>query len=142
MLKIGELSDLAGTSDKTIRYYEEIGLLPQPQRAANGYRLYDDRAVERLRFIRQARVLDFALNDIAEILAFRERSEVPCGYVMNLIDRRIAEIEARIRDLEQMREELKVLQKAGHDLPEDVLMRACVCHLIQEGVGNNEQETS
>lgn len=142
MLRIGELSNLTGTSAKTIRYYEEIGLLPQPQRAENGYRLYDKADAERLQFIRRARTLDFALDDIDEVLAFRERDEPPCRYVMDLMARRIEEIEARLRDLEQIRDELKSLHSAGQDLPEDVLMRACVCHLIQTGIdetgGTNE----
>ena len=142
MFQIGELGNLTGTSDKTIRYYEGIGLLPEPQRAANGYRLYGEADVERLRFVRRARALDFTLDDIAEVLAFRERSEPPCRYVMTLMEWRVNEIEARIHDLEQMRDELKVLQEAGRDLPEDVFMRECVCHLIQTGVTQDEEDRS
>jgi len=134
MMRIGELSEQAGVPSKTIRYYEEIGLLPQPQRADNGYRIYADSDVDRLQFIRRARALDFALDEIAEILAFRERNEPPCGYVMDLICHQIDAIENRIRDLERIRDELKALHEAGQDLPEDVRMRACICHLVQTGI--------
>ncbi len=134
MLQIGELSARTGVSSKTIRYYEDIGLLPEPQRADNGYRVYTDEDVERLHFIRRARALDFALDEIAEILAFRERNEPPCSHVMDLICRQIDDIESRIRDLERIRDELKALHEAGQHLPEDVRMRACICHLVQTGV--------
>lgn len=134
MLHIGELSKRTGVPSKTIRYYEEIGLLPQPQRAANGYRLYSEEDADRLQFIRRARALNFALDEIAEILAFRERNEPPCRHVMDLICHQIDEIESRIRDLERIRNELKALHEAGQNLPEDVRMRTCICHLVQTGV--------
>jgi DNA-binding transcriptional MerR regulator len=134
MFQIGELSARTGVSNKAIRYYEEIGLLPPAKRAENDYRIFDEEDVERLLFIRRARSLDFALEDITEILAFRDRKEPPCSYVMTLMSSQIDEISARIRDLERMREELKALHRAGLQLPEDVQMRSCVCHLIGTGV--------
>lgn len=140
MLRIGELSDHVGVPSKTIRYYEEIGLLPEPQRAENGYRIYADADVDRLQFIRRARALDFSLDDIAEILAFRERDEPPCRYVMDLMCDQIVVIEQRIRDLERLRDELTALHTAGQNLPEDVQMRACVCHLIQTGMETKSEE--
>lgn len=136
--QIKELGDRTGVSTKTIRYYESLGLLPPPKRADNGYRIYDSADVERLQFVRRARALDFALDEIAEILAFRDRSEPPCRYVMDVMHDRIDEIEERIRDLEKLRDELKVLHHAGRQLPEDVYMRACVCHLIQVGVSQSQ----
>lgn len=137
MLQIGELSEHTGVPSKTIRYYEEIGLLPEPQRAENGYRVYSQDDVDRLQFIRRARALDFALDEIAEILAFRERNETPCRYVMDLICHQIDAIESRIRDLERIRDELKALHEAGQDLPEDVRMRTCICHLVQTGISSS-----
>lgn len=134
MYQIGELSALTEVQEKTIRYYEDIGLLPPAQRSANSYRVYGEADVERLRFIRRSRALDFALDEIMEILAFRERSEPPCQYVMNLMHEQIDKVEERIRNLQQIRDELKALYEAGQKLPEDVQMRACVCHLIQVGI--------
>lgn len=134
MLQIGELSEQTGVPSKTIRYYEEIGLLPEPQRAENGYRVYSQDDVDRLQFIRRARALDFALDEIAEILVFRERNEPPCKHVMDLIRHQIDAIESRIRDLERTRDELKALHEAGQDLPEDLRMRTCICHLVQTGI--------
>ena len=139
MLKIGNLSEQTGVSTEAIRYYERIGLIPEPQRADNGYRVYTQSDVERLNFIRRARALDIALDEINEILAFRERNEPPCSHVMMVMERRIEEIENRIRDLQRVRDEIKRLHEAGKQLPEDVQMKACVCHLIQTGIQEKEE---
>ncbi|MCI0710765.1 MAG: heavy metal-responsive transcriptional regulator [Chloroflexi bacterium] len=134
MFTIGDLSTKTGVSTEAIRYYERIGLIPEPQRADNGYRVYAEADVERLHFIRRARTLDIALDEIEEILAFRERNEPPCSHVMRVMERRIEEIEHRIRDLQRMRDEIQHLHEAGKQLPEDVQMKSCVCHLIQTGI--------
>lgn len=130
MLQIGELSKRTGVLSTTIRYYEQINLLPRPHRTESGYRIYDEGDVERLQFIKRARALDFALDEIAEILAFRERYEPPCQYVMKAMREKIDRIQEQIRDLERLGAELSALYEAGQQLPEDVLMRQCVCHLI------------
>lgn len=131
MVSIGVLSQLTNVSSETIRYYERIDLLPPAQRANNGYRQYDDVDVERLQFIRRLRSLDFALEEIREILAFKERQEPSCQYVMNVMDKQIHEIEQRMQDLQKLQGEIQSLYDAGKKLPEDVQMKACVCHLIQ-----------
>ncbi len=140
MFQIKELSVRTGVPAKTIRYYEEIGLLPPSRRADNGFRVYDDTDAERLRFIGRARALDFALDEIAEILAFRERNQPPCQYVMDLMHDQIDQVSVRIRDLEQLRDELVALYDAGQHLPEDVTMRTCVCHLIEIGPNSGDKE--
>jgi DNA-binding transcriptional MerR regulator len=131
MYSIGQLSQKTGVSTKTIRYYERIELLSRPKRAENGYRQYDQNDVEQLQFIRRSRALDFALDEIREILDFRERHEPPCTFVMSVMKDRIGEIDQRIQDLENLRDNLTTLYEAGKHLPEDEQMRTCVCHLIQ-----------
>ncbi len=131
MYSIGQISQKTGVSPETIRYYERIALLPSPHRADNGYRQYDDEDVERLQFIRRSRALNFALDEIQEILAFRERNEPPCHYVMGVMAEHIEEIETRIADLEKLRDDMQTLYEAGKHLPEDIQMKRCVCHLIQ-----------
>jgi DNA-binding transcriptional MerR regulator len=131
MYSIGQLSQRTGVATETIRYYERIALLSRPQRAENGYRQYDHTDVERLQFIRRSRSLDFTLDEIREILAFRERYEPPCSYVMSVMQDRIGEIEQRIQDLEKLRDDITALHEAGKHLPQDVQMKTCVCHLIQ-----------
>lgn len=131
MYQIGEASNQTGLSRKTIRYYEEIGLVPPAKRMANGYRIFSEDDLDRLRFIRSARALDFPLEDIEEILAFRDRGEPPCSYVMTLMEEQIDGISQRIFELERLRQELRRLHARGQRLPEDVEMKTCICHAIQ-----------
>ena len=138
MVSIGELSQQTGVSTQAIRYYEQIKLLPAPKRAGNSYREYDDSDVERLQFVKRARQLDFALGDIAEILAFRDQNEPPCQYVMNVMAQQISAIEERVADLQRLRDELATLHRAGLTMPEDIEMKQCVCHLIQTGLSNED----
>lgn len=132
MYRIGEISELSGVPAKTIRYYEEIGLIPPAERTANTYRVYTEVDADRLRFIRSARALDFSLQDIEEILAFRDREEPPCQYVMDLMANHIEQISDRVTELERLRRELRHLVDVGHTLPEDIQMKKCICHIIQE----------
>ncbi len=78
-MEIRDLVMRTGVPAKTIRYYESIGVLPPPERKSNGYRLYREADVERVRFVAGARSLGFALDDITEILALRDRREAPAG---------------------------------------------------------------
>jgi DNA-binding transcriptional MerR regulator len=137
VVSIGDLSKQTGISAQTIRYYERIHLLPEPKRASNGYRIYDETAIERLQFIQRARALDFSLKVVGDILAFRERNEPPCQYVMQTMKEQVIEIQAHIHALEQLRSELLKLYEAGRQLPEDVQMRTCVCHLIKVGASSS-----
>jgi DNA-binding transcriptional MerR regulator len=129
---IHELAKACGVSAKAIRYYESIGLLPQPRRADNNYRDYAATDADRLRFIAGGRALGLSLEEIGEILAFRERGEAPCLYVLNLLESKLDEIETRIADLRTLQRELGDLQQQARGLPiDDVEGKACVCHLIQ-----------
>ncbi len=128
---IGELAKEVGVNAKTIRFYEDEGILPPAKRLPNGYRYYDEEDVARLRFVRGARTLGFTLEDIKEVLAFRDRGEAPCRYVVELFHEKIAEIEQRIQELQRLREELESLSRAADELPtDDVEMKVCVCHLV------------
>lgn len=131
-LKIGQLAEAVGLNPKTIRYYEAEGLLPPPVRAPNGYRLYGPADVDRLQFIRRARALNFSLDEIREILDFRERGEAPCLYVLDRIDRQVAIIDHEIAELLRLRQELQQVQAEAAGLPtDDVEGKNCVCHVIQ-----------
>ncbi|MFQ5433464.1 MAG: MerR family DNA-binding transcriptional regulator, partial [Anaerolineae bacterium] len=83
--QIGVAAHELGINPKTIRYYEEIGLIPQAQRTETGYRIYAQVDLDRIAFILRARELDFSLDDIGEILALREGGEAPCLYVTELV---------------------------------------------------------
>lgn len=129
---IHDLAKQTGVPAKTIRYYESVGLLPRPTRAANNYRQYIPADGERLRFIASARSLGFSLADVAEILAARDDGLAPCQRVLDTIGRQLTEIDRRISDLLALRESLKQLQTEGAILPrDDVQGEHCVCYLLK-----------
>lgn len=132
-MKIQELSQKTGVSAKTIRYYEEIGLLPDPARGKNNYRQYDVHDVERLRLVAGARRLDLSLEEIREVLDLRDRREAPCRVLLDRLERKAEEIAERIRNLEQMECHLRDLHDLGLTFPtDDVDGKHCVCHLVSE----------
>lgn len=116
-MKIGELAEAAGVTTKTIRFYESSGLLPEPPRTASGYRSYEDADAERLRFIRTAQRLGLSLDEIREIIAFRDRGERPCGYVAGVLDRQVQGLDRRIEEMRQLRDELRQLQSKAAQEP-------------------------
>lgn len=108
-MKIGEVAQRVGVNPKTIRFYESIGVIPEPPRTHSGYRDYDDEHVERLRFIKSAQRVGLKLEDIAEVMAFRDRGERPCGYVVEVVRREVDDLSARIREMRQLKRELEGL---------------------------------
>ncbi len=134
---IQELAQASGVSAKTIRYYESIGLIPNPQRAENNYRQYAPDAVERLRFIVSARSLGFSLTDIAEFLSARDAGTLPCKQVLDSIDGRIADIDRRIADLLALRDNLSRVRADGAGLPPDKKCDDnCLCYVITTDLQN------
>lgn len=132
-MQIQEFSKRTGIPAKTIRYYEEIGLLPSPARAENNYRQYDEQDVDRLRLVAGARRLDLSLEEIREILAMRDRREAPCRVLLERLEHKADEIAERILVLKQMERELRQLYKLGLTFPtDDVEGKHCVCHLVSE----------
>ena len=112
---IGRLAEAAGVGVDTVRFYERAGLLPQAARTASGYRSYRPADVERLRFIRRAKALGFALEEIAELLRLSEGKGGRAG-VKALAERRLADLERKIRELTVFRDTLAhyVHQCSGH----------------------------
>ena len=112
-MRIGELAGRIGVTTKTIRFYEAIGLLPEPARTASGYRDYRDSDAERLTFIKTAQSLGLSLDEIREIIAFRDRGQRPCGYVADVLARQVAQLDGRIREMGRLRDQLRELQVAA-----------------------------
>lgn len=108
-MQIGELARHVGVSTKTIRYYEDIGVLPEPERAANGYRDYGDESVERLQFVRDAQATGLTLTEITSILDMRQHGAGTCQHVTELLERHLADLDAHIEDLHRTRAQLSAL---------------------------------
>jgi MerR family transcriptional regulator, copper efflux regulator len=108
-LKIGEVAERGGVNLQTIRYYEREGLLPEPPRLASGYRMFPDRSVRRVRFIKRAQDLGFTLAEIKELLSLRIDAKRNSAEVRSLAQAKIADIEEKIRTLRGMKRVLSEL---------------------------------
>jgi DNA-binding transcriptional MerR regulator len=129
-VRISQLAERAGVTAKALRYYERIGLLPEPARSPSGYRNYDWTVLGRLRFIRAAAAVGLSLGEIRQVAALRDRGAVPCDHVYELLQRRAAEVDERIEELQRLRRDLKGLTGRARRLdPADCDPRG-VCHLI------------
>lgn len=127
-MRIGELADKVGVNPKTIRFYEGIGVLPEPDRTPSGYRDYSDADFGRLVFVKRAQRLGLTLDEIGEILAVRERGQRPCDYVLGVLQRERAAIDRRIAELRELRAELAELEARVDDLPDT---EGTVCKIIE-----------
>lgn len=115
-MRIGELAKRAGVSAKTVRYYEDIELLPEPARSANDYRDYGPEDVERLRFIRDAQATGLTLVEIGFILDVRGRGESTCAHVVELLDAHLEELDRHIEELQRTRRHLAGLTARARTL--------------------------
>ncbi len=133
-MRIGELAKRLDLNTQTIRYYERIGLLPEPERTAARYRVYGEEDEGRLRFIKNARKASLTLGEIKEVLAFHERGETPCAYVMDAIARRAEEIERQIAELTRFKRELDRLYERAKKQPTREPRSQNYCHIIEANV--------
>lgn len=127
---IGELADAAGLPSQTIRFYERKGLLPAPDRGANGYRNYEESTLARLHFVQTAQAAGLTLAEIGSIIELRGDGNVPCAHVATLIDSKLAEVRARMRDLAALEKEPNVLIERGHHLDPADCTDAATCHIL------------
>ena len=112
MLRIGELAKRADCLVQTVRFYESEGLLLEPARSEGNFRLYDDVHLQRLLFIRRCRAKDMTLDEIRQLLSFRDRPELDCGEVNSLVDSHIAQVRTKIKELRQLERELIDLRRS------------------------------
>jgi len=108
-LRSGELARQAGLSSDTLRHYEQKGVLPKPQRAANGYRVYGLDALARVQLVQRALAVGFSLEELAEVLGVRDRGGAPCRRVRDLAGQKLVAVEEQLRDLQRIRADLRRL---------------------------------
>ena len=132
-MNIGEASRASGLPAKTIRYYEEIGLIDAAVRSMNGYRVYGETDIQTLCFIQRARSLGFAVKDVASLLALWRDTHRTSAAVKALARNQVAEIDRKIAELGSMRRTLTDLVERCHgdDRPE--------CPILDDlaGTGDN-----
>ncbi len=109
LLSPSELARLTGVSTDTLRHYERKRVLAVPARSQGGYRRYPPEAVGRVRLVRRALAIGFTLDDLAVALSERDRGGTPCRRVRALVEARLADLEAHLRDLGELRDELRVV---------------------------------
>ena len=130
-MKIGEAARRSGVEASTIRFYESVGVLPEPVRTDAGYRDYSSDDVDLLSFVRRLRSLELPLDDVGEIVGLRTRGEAPCQAVRQAIGREVTAIEARMEDLRRISKDLARLQESAADLI-DEWPGPCVCHVLEQ----------
>jgi DNA-binding transcriptional MerR regulator len=108
-LTIGKLAELGGVSADTLRYYEKFGLIKADSRSSSGYRYYTEDAVSVVRFIKGAKSLNFTLEEIRQLLALNSSDQATCAQIIDKTEDKIAEAEARILELKEIKKILKEL---------------------------------
>ncbi len=130
MMLIGQVADALGIPTRTVRFYERRGLLPEPQRAENGYRVYDQISLARLEFIRSAQTAGLTLAEIASIVHVRDNGIAPCSHVDALLETKLADVRDRRRHLADLEAELvQLLDRSGHLDPADCAVGE-ICHIF------------
>lgn len=132
LLKIGEVAAESGLSVKTIRYYEETGLLlPTVERSESGYRLFQPQVLNRLAFIRRSQSLGLTLQEIQQILAVHDHGQLPCGEMRQHLQLKVEAIEQQIQALETLRAELKGILSGWQSQPSSDRIDQTICPNIQ-----------
>jgi MerR family transcriptional regulator, copper efflux regulator len=129
-MRIGTLAAAAGLSTKTIRFYEEAGLLQPPPRTPAGYRDYPAEAADRLAFIRDAAAAGLSLAEIRDVLAIHDAGQPPCRHVTILIETHLEQIEQRIAELRATRTTLQGLHQRAQDVDPADCATEGICHIL------------
>ncbi len=133
LLKIGEVAETSGLPVKTIRYYEEIGLLiPTVQRSESQYRLFQAEVLNRLAFIKRSQALGLNLKEIQQILAVHDHGELPCGDIKQHLEAKVADISHQIDALTTLRAELQGILSGWQDQPPADRIQQTICPNIQK----------
>lgn len=127
---IGEIAHRSGIPAKTLRYYEEIGVLDPPARTSSGYRVYEEDVLGRLEFIRAAQAVGLSLGEIRGIVALRDAGQAPCGHVLELLRARSTEIDQTIDGLRRLQRQLTQLVERARGLDPAGCDPQRVCHLL------------
>ena len=112
-MKIGELAERADVTAKTVRYYESIGIMAPPVRTSSGYRDYDEHALKRLRFIRDAQATGLSLSEIRSVLELKDSGTSSCEHTRSLLQGHLDDLDSQIRRLQTARRELSDLAESA-----------------------------
>lgn len=108
-LKVSQVAGKVGVSADTIRYYEQLGLLPAARRTASGYRDFGDETVRRIQFIKDAQRLGLRLTEIGELLKIQDDGSCPCGHTRSLLQQRLEQVNRELASLNNLKSQLEKL---------------------------------
>ena len=129
-MRIGEMAEASGTTSKTLRFYEQAGLLPAPDRTASGYREYAPETLARLDFIRRSRTAGLTLAQIREVLDIRDAGVAPCQHVHDLLQARLGELDRQIADLRALRRTVAHLHDGAAAVDADTCEASTICRYV------------
>jgi DNA-binding transcriptional MerR regulator len=130
-MKVSELANLAGVTAETVRHYTREGLLHPERHPENGYQLFSQHDLERLRFIQRARTLGFGVAEIRDILAHADHGDSPCPLVRDLMASRLPEIHERIHELQALARRMEEALDAWSEMPDGTPDGHSLCRLIE-----------
>jgi DNA-binding transcriptional MerR regulator len=137
-LRVSDLARRVGLTPATVRYYERLGLLPQPQRTPSGYRQYDENLADRLRFVKGAQRFGLRLEEIKDLLDIQDRGMCPCGHTQDLLRSRVTEIDEDMRRLKRLHADLlTMIERADCDAPSSMSW-PCAVEFIEGGRCDDE----
>ncbi|MFI6285836.1 heavy metal-responsive transcriptional regulator [Streptomyces sp. NPDC051018] len=129
-MRIGDLAASCGLSARTVRFYEQAGLLPAPPRTPGGYRDYPREATARLAFVREAQNAGLTLAEIRSVLTLRDSGEAPCAHVADLVRQHLADIERRMAELREARAALRLLAERAATTDPSTCTEPGICTII------------
>lgn len=129
-MRIGEVAVATGTTAKTLRFYEEAGLLQSAERTPSGYRRYGTEAVERVHFIRRGQAAGLTLAEIRTVLEIRDGGQAPCAHVEELLADRLDGIDRQIADLRDLRGTVAALHGAVRQAEPDTCPPETICRYL------------
>ncbi len=127
---IGTAAKQAGVTVKTVRFYEQSGLIPKAGRNAGKYRLFTPETVERIEFIRRAQALGFTLGEIGEVLSVYDQGDCSCGQVRKSVEQKLRVIDRKLRELETLKTDLLAVK--GRLASQEDQRSPTICPVIHE----------
>ena len=133
-MRIGELATITGTTTKTLRFYEDAGLIAPPKRTDSGYRDYDENAAQSIGFIKAGQAVGLTLAQIRQLLALRHDGRPPCTAATELLDARLVEVTRKIEELQSLRRDLRRLRSLADTLDPTTCDPDSICHVINPAI--------
>ncbi|MDA8196167.1 MAG: MerR family transcriptional regulator [Actinomycetota bacterium] len=129
-MKISEVSRLTKITEKTLRFYEEIGVIEAPDRLSNGYRDYDESVIQRLNFIKSAQGAGLTLAEVAQIISIRTEGSVPCQHVVSILSNNLDRLDVAIEKMVNLRNEIVATLEYAKDFNPSDCAEGDVCSIL------------